>query len=355
MSFRQILGVALLSTLARSGVAQDKRSPAPPPAPGAVATPARVVRHVPVDISLFPPISVNGDAPALNHLSIGLAGAHSAELRGVALAPVHWSDGDVTGVQATSAAASAGGLVRGVQYSHIAVITRDLRGVQLGGAAALARGRAQGLQMAFGAAITLGEMRGAQIALVNFGRDVAGAQIGLVNVARKVSGLQLGLVNVSRTADAAVGLVSVVGDGRHDVELYATELMPINAGARLGGRRIHGILAAGLDPDRVEGTGETRWTAGLGAGGGVDIGRVNLDVDLLAQLLTYDGEEPKSGIGTLRLVAGYRVARHLTPFAGATANLFISEVDRPDVRLGRSVGVGSHGRLWAGFVAGVRI
>lgn len=353
MNARLAIALASLS-LARAAAAQEQAStPAPP---GAGPIPVRAVRHVPVDVSLFPPISTNGETPALNHLSLGLAGARSAELRGFAFAPVHWADGDVTGVQATWVAASAGGTVRGAQLSQIAAIARHLRGVQMGGAVALARGDAAGVQMSWGAAIAPNRLRGVQLAVVNVGGDVAGAQIGLVNLARRVSGLQLGLVNLSRSAGAAVGLVSLVGDGRHELEAYATELSPINLAARLGGRRIHGVIAAGIDPDEVDATGRTRWTAGAGAGGRIELGaRTTLDVELVAQLLLYDREEPKSGIGTLRLLAGFRAARHLAVFAGPSLDVLLSDVERSDVRLGRALALRDHSRLWAGFAAGVRI
>lgn len=330
------------------------------------------LRHVPVDLSLVPPLSLNGDGPALNHLSLGLAAARSTSLRGLALAPLHWADEDVSGAQLTWIAASARGTVRGLQLAQLANVAGVLRGAQATSVVNVVRGGGRGVQLASvlnvsrrdlaGAQLAAvanlaGEVRGAQLSLVNVAGDVAGAQVGLVNVARRVSGAQVGLVNVSREADAAVGIVSLVQGGRREAELFATELSLANVALRLGGSRVHGVLVAGIQPEERPGAGATRWTWGAGVGGGFRLpGPLSLELDLLAQAVQYDRAEPEAALGTARALLAWRAHPRLSAFAGPTLNLLVAGRPRPDVELGRDLRSGGReARLWAGFAAGIRL
>ncbi|MGC3999564.1 MAG: hypothetical protein QM767_19815 [Anaeromyxobacter sp.] len=326
MSPRTLL--AALSTLAALPALGQEAAPA--------AAPPR--RHVTVDVSLVPGLSINGEGPVLNNLSLGLV-AHSTELRGVALAAAHLADGDVTGLQWTWAASSAGGTVRGVQLASFANVAGDLRGLQWGGVNVTRRG-----------------VEGVQLAVVNVGGEVAGSQIGLVNVARKVHGLQLGVVNVAREADGSVGALALVGDGRHQAELFATELTPLAAGVRLGGRRAYGVLTGGVQPEQRP-SGRTLWTTGGGGGVGFQpTARLSLDLDLTGQCLWLD-DTAEGVVGSLRATAGWRFTPWLAAFAGPTANVVISDEAQPDVDLGTQFGEGTgrYQRYWFGFVAGLRV
>jgi hypothetical protein len=335
------------------------------PDPSAAA--AAALREVPVDLSLVPPLSLNGEGRVENHLSIGVV-ARSTVLRGLALAPVHLADEDVSGAQVTWAAASAGGVVRGAQLATVTTVARELRGlqasqlvnviraggegVQLGGAANVAR-RLDGLQAA--AVNVAGGVRGVQLAVVNVGGEVSGTQLGLVNVARRVRGAQVGLVNLAEEADGSVGVLALVRNGRHEVELYATELTPLAAGVRLGGRRVYGVLAAGVQPDPQERSGKTLATAGGGAGVGFEPAqRLALDLDLLAQAVSLD-RAVEAVLGSLRAVAAYRLTPWMSIHAGPTANLLVSDEVQPDLHLGWRLDGSRYARVWVGFVAGVRI
>jgi hypothetical protein len=348
---------ATVPALALAGVA--------PPGPAAVATPA--LREVPVDLSLVPPLSLNGEGRVKNHLSVGVVG-RSTVLRGLALAPVHLADEDVTGAQVTWAAASAGGLVRGVQLATITTVARDLRGLQASQLVNVVRAGGEGVQLGVvtnwarrldgvqAAAVNVAAgLRGVQLALVNVSGEVAGTQLGLVNVARRVRGAQVGLVNLADAADGSVGVLSLVRDGRHEVELYATELTPLTAGVRLGGRRAYGVLAAGAQPDAQARSGKTLWTLGGGAGVGFEPAqRLALDLDLVAQAVSLEGAA-EAVLASLRAVAAYRLTPWMGIHAGPTANVFVSDEDQPDVHLGRKLDSGRYARVWVGFVAGVRI
>lgn len=375
----------LLALLAPSARADEL--PAAPSAPLALAAPAAAdvaERVVPVDLSLVPQLSLNGEGPVLNHLSLGLAVARSTTLRGAALAPVHMAERDVAGVQLTWAAGTAGGRVRGAQLTTIANVAGDLDGAQLAQVVNVARRAARGVQLG-GALNWAGSLRGVQagvvnvardaaglqasvvnvgggvaglqLAVVNVGGEVAGTQLGLVNVARRVDGLQLGLVNLAREADASVGLLSLVQGGRHEVDLFATELSAANVAIRLGGARAYGLLVAGLEPGEVPGERATRWTVGGGAGVGfAPAPSLGLDLELLAQAVRYDDADPDGLLGSLRATASWRATPWLAIFAGPTANVFASSAPRPDVHLGWKLEAGRRdARVWPGFAAGVRL
>jgi hypothetical protein len=309
------------------------------------------------------------------------------------------------GLQATWAAAIAGGTVRGVQAGSVTVAP-DVKGLQASNLVTLARGKVQGVQSSGMVAVGLadfaglqsagvtavdtgavtgvqasgvfnwadrieglqsstanyaGSVSGVQVAVVNVtGGDVQGAQFGLVNLARNVKGAQFGLVNLARTSDASVGLLSVVEDGTHDVELYATEFSLANAGLRLGGSRFYGLLVGGVQPGEREDVGEVRWTFGAGIGSRFDLGeRFRLDVDVLGQNVQYgrpyDTDDGENVLGSLRATVAYRAAPWISVFAGPSLNVWAADEKNDDIDLGTDVGLWNDSRAWVGFAAGVRL
>lgn len=444
--FRPLFVVLSLVSLSSTAFAAE-----PAPAPGDPPAPGEAVL-VPVDLSLVPPISLNGDRAAKNHLSLGLGAARSGQLEGLALAPVHWTDGEVDGVQATWAAAVAGGRLRGGQFGFVTVApeftglqastlvalardrgeglqasgvaavalehlaglqsagvyaqARSVEGVQGAGVATYARGDVAGLQTAGLAAYAEGDLHGLQasgvvslvrgdvhglqasgvfnlardvqgvqastvnyadgvsglqLAVVNIGRGVRGGQVGVINVADRADA-QIGVFNYARSADTSFGLASWVDDGTHDLEFFATEFSVVNAGVRLGGRRIYGLLVGGVQPNERDAADEARWTFGAGVGGRVDLSdRFVLDVDLLAQNVQYghpyDTDDGENVLASLRALAGFRVAPWLAAFAGPTVSLYTAKEKNRDIDLGSGLDVDLWGdaRVWAGFAAGLRL
>jgi hypothetical protein len=285
----------------------------------------------------------------------------------------------------TWVAGTAGGTVRGVQLTSFTNVAGTLRGAQIAQLVNVARGDAQGLQLGgvvnwagrlggvqVGGALNRAaavsglqaapinvarSLTGLQLAVVNVGGDVEGAQVGVVNVARRVRGLQLGVVNVSDEADGALGVLSLVRSGRHDLELYGTEVSPLCVALRLGGRRLHGVLTAGVKPGASDLEGSTRWTAGGGAGVGFEpTDRFAVDVDVLAQGI-HDGQHAAdAGIASLRILGAWRSSEWLALFGGPTVNVLLADGPRPDLHLGWNIPAGSRDvRAWAGFVAGLRL
>lgn len=159
------------------------------------------IAYVPVDVSIFPPISMNGDRPTWNRVQLGVIASRTTRLRGFGFAPVLWAEEDVKGVQLASAGASARGSVNGAQISMIANVAGSLRGVQLATGLNLVNGDAAGAQQSLFANWTRGQITGAQVSLgFNFARSVKGAQVALVNVAHEVRGVQLGAVTIANLA-----------------------------------------------------------------------------------------------------------------------------------------------------------
>ena len=380
---RNALVVLSLVSLATAAAAQEAR---PLPAPGdAPASPELV--EVPVDLSLVPPISLNGDRHALNHLSLGLGAARSGRLEGAAFAPVHWTDGGMDGLQATWAAAIAGGTVRGVQAgavtvapevlglqaSHLVTLAKGgVAGVQASGITAIATGDVSGVQASavFNWAERVdglqtstvnwaGAATGLQYAVVNIGWAVEGAQVGLVNIADEVDGAQVGLFNYANSADASVGLLSWVKDGTHDVELFANEFSTLNAAVRLGGDKVYGLLVGGAQQVEREDVDELRWTFGAGVGTRIDLSeRFRLDVDVLAQNVqygeAYDTDDGENVLGTVRALVGFEATPWLAAFAGPTLSVYAAKDENRDIDLGKELELWGDSRAWVGFAGGLR-
>ncbi|WP_242334404.1 MULTISPECIES: caspase family protein [unclassified Anaeromyxobacter] len=335
--------------------------------------------RVPVDLSIFPPVSFNGDRYVVNRLQLGLIASRTTRLRGIGLAPVLWADEDVVGGFFSYIGSSARGRVTGVQVGMVANVAGSLRGVQLTQGLNLVRGdvvgwqhssvswaagAVTGLQSALvgyagsvsGAQLALasvsGEVHGAQIGLVNVGSGVRGVQVGLVNVGGHVRGAQLGLVNVADGLDGvSLGLLPIVRGGEHKLLVLGDENGILSAGLLLGSRAFHTILSAGAQ--RADSGG--RLWSGFGLGAHQARGRFLLDVDLLSQQAVDAGANV---LATARVLAGWQVTRSVAVVAGPSASLFWAEEGfRPGLGglLEHDLGADGGRRAWLGFAAGLRL
>ncbi|WP_041448833.1 caspase family protein [Anaeromyxobacter sp. Fw109-5] len=334
---------------------------------------------VPVDLSIFPPVSLNGDRYVVNRLQLGLIASRTTRLRGLGIAPVLWADEDVVGGFFSYIGSSARGRVTGVQAGMVANVAGSLRGVQLTQGLNLVRGDAVGWQhssvsWAMGAVTGLqsglvsysgsvsgaqlaltsvsGEVRGAQVALVNVGAGVRGVQLGLVNVGGHVRGAQLGLVNVADRVDGvSLGLLPLVRDGEHKLLVLGDENGILSTGLLLGSRTFHTIVTAGVQ--RSSGGG--RFWSGLGLGAHRARGRFLLDLDLLAQQVV---DEDANVLATARLLGGFQLTPYAALVAGPSLSMFWAESDfHPGLGglLEHDLGAGGVRRAWLGFAAGLRV
>jgi hypothetical protein len=363
------LGEARL-TLARGG-----RATVPVEGLAAVGRERAAVRgggaleHVPVDISVFPPLSLNSDRATLNDFQLGLFGARTTRLRGFGVAPVLWAEEDVSGAQLAGLWASAGLLVDGAQVTGIVGFAGALRGGQVSGIGAVTRGHVDGAQISgiggvagsvtgvqlSGIVNLAGEIRGGQLSTVNVADEVHGGQLAVVNVSTAtVHGFQVGIVNVARRVEGIpLGLVNVVRDGWHRALLVSDEDGTPTVGWAGGDGFFHTTLEASVRRTAGGGRG---WAA---FGPGVHLGRerLALDVDLLAGHALDDRES--YAVLTLRALVALPLSARLAFIAGPTAKVLVerSSGSAPPVggALGELTGRGDRARSWLGLQAGVRL
>jgi hypothetical protein len=244
---------------------------------------------------------------------IGVAGGDSRALQigGVGT----FAGGDVRGAQLGGGGNIAGGDVTGLQIGGVGnVASGHVLGLQLGGGGNVA-GEVRGAQV--GGVTNIGrDVQGLQLSVLNIGGDVEGLQLGVVNIARRVRGLQLGVVNVAGDMQGeSIGLVSAVRNGYHAAEAWASDLMPLQAGIKLGGRHVYSLISAGTTTDRAY--------VGAGLGVHAPLGRLYLDVDAANyELLPHDGREAANDmLVQARAMLGMQVFRGLSVFGGASLNL----------------------------------
>jgi hypothetical protein len=381
----------------------------------AVAEPAHT--HMPTKLGIIPrdgddKIDVNGFSfgfvgDRVGHMSgfqmgLGWTEAQSG-LHGMQLAiGATYVRGDARGLQLADFITASEGRFSGAQIAGLGALATDVRGLQLAGIAAYTRGAASGLQMAgvatvaqterglqlAGVANVADNVRGLQLAgVVNFARDQAGMQLGVVNVvddggglrfgvvnvARKTRGFQFGVVNVAKEDDGeSFAVVNVIGNGIHNVAVYATDVFLTNLSLKLGGRHLYTSLGAGYQPgtEVADGTmlltrGTARWGATFGVGW-----RLAMPVAWLESLEIeasganvfpawhVNGTPPQAN--ALRVTGIIRVMPHLSVLAGVAWNVMVGQEGHDlDLSLGGGQSVIHDGqttvRMYPGFILGVQI
>jgi hypothetical protein len=316
-----------------------------------------------------PGVSVKGAqfAAGFNYAGAGVHGVQSAygfnwtngRAVGAQLATVfNWSGGDLTGAQLAAGFNVAKDDLRGVQAAAGFNWVHDtFAGVQ----AAAGFNRADimtGAQLAAGVNIA-DVIDGAQFATVNIA-GTAGAQIGVVNVGKDIEALQLGVVNVAEEVDGvSFALLPIVKNGYRRATLWGGDLHMVNMGAKLGSRHVYTLLGAGLSPD----VSPNRWSLQFGIGGHVPLDSgLFLDIDVIAALLRYGAEwDASNTLGTVRLAVGWEPTdRTFAVYGGPTLNVFVSS--RHDAHDFQTMGLahwksngGTTTRIWPGFVMGVQM
>ena len=174
------------------------------------------------------------------------------------------------GGRAKGVVASAGGAlandVEGALLGAGFATSKSLRGIGMSAGATIIRGPSEGVLIGAGVNWSAAH-RGIEVSAgVNTARDLLGVAVAPINVHRRVKGLQLGIINVAEEVDAAIGIISVVKNGRVQPLLWTS----VDGSAHLAIKSVAGLAFTQL-----------------GAG-----------VDLASEKLSYDG-----GIG-LHLVLG---------------------------------------------------
>lgn len=369
-------------------------APAPAPAPESepepVAPPPHVfrnnacapnnLRHVPIGADFVPMLgtSTQQGTEVERGMSFNLIGGITGGVRGFELGGVfnidrytlcgaqfagtfNWVGEDASGAQ-FSAVNIVGGSMFGAQFSQVNVVGGDVKGAQLGMvnlSGAFMKGAQLGLTN-----IVAANLDGAQLGLANItAGETDGAQIGLFNFsAGKVDGAMVGLVNVAEDADAAIGLVNVIWNGRAQLDAWGTDAGLIMAGVTQGGKYTHNIYGIGIRP--MGDTPAFAWSFGIG----VRVVRMPwLTVDLDGVAYGLIRKNPDGGKADFASIHQLRVPVSFAPIPGfwlfVAPTLSVSLVDDGShlqklalfgsERLsndGDSVAV----RIWPGLSLGVR-
>lgn len=298
-----------------------------------------------------------------------LRNAAAGALRGAQVSlGMNAADGATEGVQFSSVLNRAEGAVTGAQLALGVNLARGaLRGIQLGGVFNRAEVASMGIQASAGVntaaagivGMQLGgvtnwaeSVRGGQASLFNQAGDVAGVQLGALNVARRITGFQFGLVNVADEARGApFGLVNVIRDGQMHVEVFGSDLEPVNVAFKSGSRRFFTTLMVGGGR-----TGHFLYGFGTGVHLGGEV--LWLDTDLVGTT-TLDIQRPLEHTnvgGHLRALGGLQLGP-VGVFAGPTVNVLVPlRSDRviTGSYLAPLVELGSV-QLWPGLEVGMRL
>jgi hypothetical protein len=386
-----------------------------PPAVAVTAAPTRHYRHVGFDLVLAPGYRMSGATgePVEHAFMLGLLG-HSDHVRGAQISlagniaqdgvvgaqlggavslsygPVHGAQiagynlamGGLHGAQVGWIGSVASGQVHGAQVSLVNVANGHMRGVQVG-LANVERGTMNGVQVGLTNVLRPdGDSRGVQIGLanvatgggvrdaasvglVNVGRKQRGVQVGLINVADEIDGAQVGLVSFARkNSGASISLLPIVLDGENHLTLGWTSASAANLGFKLGTRRVYAALSVGITRDtEADGPRYYASTFGLGVHVIPRDRRFFLDIDITGtNFETFSpARQAHRNLASLRLQAGYAVARRLAVVVGPT--LHVQTAWDNDDRRPRGVSFaeqvwtsgGTTVRLYPGLVAGLEL
>jgi hypothetical protein len=235
-------------------------------------------------------------------------------------------------------------------------------------------GALTGVQAASSMNIAAGDVKGAQLALLNVSGDLTGVQVGLLNIAAgEVSGLQLGLVNVAGDYEAGTpfGLVNAVLAGPWHFDFWMSDLTLFNGSFKFGGEYVYTMVNAGYSPavDRKL----QRFTLELALGLRLELPgleEVFIATDASAgQIVLWNDEQPfglgdpnrSNMINRWRIMAGYKFYEHLGVFGGFALNVvyrFRGQRDRaglPDAQISFTRNGESTTRVWPGFFLGAQL
>ena len=328
--------------------------------------------QIPVNIGILPALSIGRRGrPTIINFGAALLWAQSARVHGLSMAmAADIAAEHVLGAQWSVGANVSAGRLAGAQLTVGANwVSEDARGAQLS-AGFNGAGRLQGAQLTAGVnwagegrGVQLGNVNvaghtfsGAQLSLLNVGRNIDGAQLGLLNVGRDVD-VQIGLVNIAKEADVSVGLFAFTREGGVHPEVYTSDTAMLNFALRFPAKYTYSFLAAGFHP-----VGESAgWQFGAGFGGHIPINdAAAIDIDLAGHTTIVD-RAFGGHVGTLakaRVMFAWSLAPRLTLWGGPTFNAGFDNSDRPRLGYGWTAWSrktsDSRVMLWPGFVAGLR-
>lgn len=312
----------------------------------------------PYQISLIPGLSTHGmyNSQIVNHMSFNLLGGYTAGIDGFEVAGIfNINRKSMRFLQAAGIFNLVGDSTKGIQmagvYNHV---LNDASGLQVGGLlnqshtfsygiqlAGLANidSTAKGLQVACiinksntdkGAAIAgltniARDSSSIQLAgILNVGGNVSGMQLAaFLNVAKKVKGFQVGFINIADSSDYQIGILNISKDGGKSVAVSTDENLYAHIDFRSGGNVLYSLLGVGY----TFGPNKDRYLLDIGLGAHIaNNKRFFLNGEYVFTLST-DFNKDLNYIGSIKVLAGLKLNKHLGLFAGPSINLTSQEVD----------------------------
>lgn len=301
--------------------------------------------HVPVNIGLFPPLSING--------------AHrNQKVRNTVSAAFGWSRVD----RLEGAAVALGATV----------VDEDARGLTWSLAANITRGEHRGIQAGHGYNHA-GSLHGVQVGAINHAGEASGVQAGLINIGRgRVRGVQIGLVNYAEEADASFALIPVTKKGGVRPEVWTSDTAAFQFGLRLPANYTYMFFGGGVHPfarrrpvELAQDADEPGTTvmAGMGFGARLPVNDdLSIEGDVSGWLVTAGlrAGAPLGSLTKVRAMLSWQLRPRLAVWGGPTLNVmidgFAGEVPRPGYGwvAGSQEVDGIRIRWWPGFAAGLR-
>jgi hypothetical protein len=262
---------------------------------------------------------------------------------------------DVRGVQTVGLISYARHL-RGVQVTGLLGITESFKGLQWSGLTSVSGASGVGLQVAGLVNWANEEHTGLQVAPFNRAKSVLGVQLGLVNRAEFVMGAQIGLINLAgeNSKGARFGLVNLVRGVPSALDVWGSELVPVNAAWRTGTPALHSLVGVG-----VMALGGPRPTALVGMGTNVMLrDRLDFSPDLVySHAFRLSPVDTAAQVLQLRLPLRWALRDGLWLQAGPTLNAgrFIASTPGYLPYLGGAEPGSWTVRFWAGGMVGVSV
>lgn len=232
--------------------------------------------------------------------------------------------GSVSGVQINGLGSIAGKRLDGVQIGGLYnQASGSVKGMQIGGLGSAALGNMEGMQIGGLACLTTKKANGLQISgLANYAREMEGTQIaGLVNVTRNLKGFQVAFLNIADTSSGlSIGFLNIVRKGYHKGTVFATDIVPVNIGAKLGTSRFYNTLFVGAKP-----LGDKAFVVGYGFGSEFRLGRrLSLNAELTSQGVYLGTWENVPSITRLQSNLQVQLVKGITVFGGPALNVCYS-------------------------------
>jgi hypothetical protein len=332
----------------------------------------------------------------------GLVNGSGGEMKGLQFAGIaNISGSSISGIQMAGIANVANGPLQGIQFAGITNVSQyDIQGIQMSGIANVAGSNVQGIQMAGITNVNNGLAQGVIISGIanismdegqgifyagglNYSRMMQGVAIsgvanvtghmqgiqaaGLFNVADMGQGIQIGLFNYARDFEGVpVGLVSLYGNGRKNIDVWASDGGFTHIGFKTGTQSIYNMISIGYNPTITD---RDVWALGWTIGAHRTLEEVwendrytgyFLNQDFSIQHIQDGGyNEGLNHIYSYRHLMGKHFNDRFSMYAGTTINMMVSKNANNDDYTWYSIHdmtrKGRDYKFWVGFTLGIQL